>query len=44
VLAAVSGLGGLFISTIWRVPSGGAIVLALSVCFFISLPVGRWLR
>ena len=44
VLAAISGLGGLFISTIWRVPSGGAIVLALSVCFFISLPVGRWLR
>jgi len=44
VLAAVAGLAGLFISTAWRVPTGGAIVLALSVCFFISLPIGRWLR
>jgi zinc transport system permease protein len=41
-IAAIAGLGGLFISTQWRVPSGGAIVLALSVCFFISLPIGRW--
>lgn len=44
VLAAISGLAGLVISTIWRVPSGGAIVLALSVCFFISLPIGRLRR
>jgi len=44
VLAAVSGLAGLAISTVWRVPSGGAIVLALSVCFFISLPIGRLRR
>jgi zinc transport system permease protein len=43
-IAAFAGLSGLFISTEWRVPSGGAIVLALSVCFFISLPVGRLLR
>jgi zinc transport system permease protein len=41
-IAIVAGLGGLFVSTMWRVPSGGAIVLALSVCFFISLPIGRW--
>jgi zinc transport system permease protein len=37
-IAAVSGLGGLAISTLWRVPSGGAIVLALSACFFLTLP------
>lgn len=43
-ITAFAGLGGLFVSTIWRVPSGGAIVLALSVCFVISLPVGRLLR
>ena len=42
VIALVAGLGGLVISTIWRVPTGGAIVLALSVCFFITLPLGRW--
>jgi len=43
-IAAISGLAGLFISTSWRVPSGGAVVLALSLCFFLSLPIGRWLR
>ncbi len=43
-IAALAGLAGLFISTEWRVPSGGAIVLALSVCFFISLPIGRLTR
>jgi zinc transport system permease protein len=42
VIALVAGLGGLFISTVWRVPTGGAIVLALSICFFITLPLGRW--
>ncbi|HET9989185.1 MAG TPA: metal ABC transporter permease [Kofleriaceae bacterium] len=41
-IALVAGLGGLVISTVWRVPTGGAIVLALSVCFFITLPLGRW--
>jgi zinc transport system permease protein len=42
VIALVAGLGGLVVSTIWRVPTGGAIVLALSVCFFITLLLGRW--
>jgi ABC-type Mn2+/Zn2+ transport system permease subunit len=37
-------LTGFFISTAWRVPSGGAIVLALTACFFISLPIGRLVR
>jgi zinc transport system permease protein len=40
-IAVVAGLGGLFASTIWRIPSGGAIVLALSICFFITLIGGR---
>ncbi len=43
-IAAVAGLVGLLISVTWRVPSGGAIVLALSACFFISLPLGRLRR
>lgn len=37
-IAAFAGLAGLAISTLWRVPSGGAIVLALSACFFLTLP------
>lgn len=40
-LAALAGLAGLVISTLWRVPSGGAIVLALSACFFATLPFSR---
>ncbi len=44
VIAGVAGLVGLFISTAWRVPTGGAIVLALSGCFFITLPLGRLVR
>ena len=43
-LATLSGVTGLFVSTVWRVPTGGAIVLALSVCFFVTLPIGRLLR
>jgi len=43
-IAAFAGLAGLFVSTSFRVPTGGAIVLTLSVCFFISLPLGRLRR
>jgi zinc transport system permease protein len=43
-IAAIAGVAGLLISASWRVPTGGAIVLALSVCFFVSLPIGRLLR
>ena len=43
-LAAIAGLGGLFVSTLWRVPSGGAIVLALTVLFFLSLPLGKLVK
>jgi zinc transport system permease protein len=41
-IAVIAGLAGLVMSTVWRVPTGGAIVLALSICFFITLPLGRW--
>jgi zinc transport system permease protein len=35
--ALVAGVAGLFISSQWQVPSGGAVVLALSVLFFFTL-------
>lgn len=37
VLALVAGVGGLVISSQLLVPSGGAVVLALSVLFFVTL-------
>jgi zinc transport system permease protein len=43
-VAAVAGIAGLVISILWRVPTGGAIVLALSGCFVITLPIGRLRR
>lgn len=43
-LAAIAGLAGLFVSTLYRVPSGGAIVLALTVLFFLSLPLGKLVK
>ena len=41
--AFVAGVGGLFISSRLLVPSGGAVVLAMSVLFFVTLALG-WLR
>ncbi|HKE17528.1 MAG TPA: metal ABC transporter permease, partial [Kofleriaceae bacterium] len=38
VLAVVTGVAGLAVSTLWRVPTGGAVVLALCLCFFLTLP------
>jgi zinc transport system permease protein len=35
--ALVTGLAGIFISTQWRVPTGGAVVLSLSLLFFLTL-------
>ena len=43
-IAAIAGLAGLLISASWRVPTGGAIVLALTACFAISVPLGRLRR
>jgi zinc transport system permease protein len=45
VLTAVAaGLGGLALSTRLLVPSGGAVVLALAILFFVTLAIGRVLR
>jgi len=45
VLTAVAaGLGGLALSTRFLVPSGGAVVLALAILFFVTLGSGRALR
>ena len=41
--AFVAGIGGLFISSRLLVPSGGAVVLAMSLLFFVTLALG-WLR
>jgi zinc transport system permease protein len=35
--ALVTGVAGIFLSTRWRVPTGGAVVLSLSVLFFATL-------
>ena len=44
VVALASGMGGIFISTQWRVPTGGAVVLTLGAAFFVTLILGRLLR
>jgi zinc transport system permease protein len=38
--ALVAGVSGLFLSTQFQVPSGGAVVLAMSVLFFLTLGLG----
>jgi len=38
--AFVAGVGGLFISSRLLVPSGGAVVLAMSALFFVTLAIG----
>lgn len=38
--ALVTGVLGIFVSTRLRVPTGGAVVLALAACFFVTLAVG----
>jgi zinc transport system permease protein len=35
--ALVTGLAGIWVSTRFRVPTGGAVVLALALCFFATL-------
>jgi zinc transport system permease protein len=40
LVAFVAGAGGLIISTRLLVPTGGAVVLALSLIFFVTLGVG----
>jgi zinc transport system permease protein len=43
VTAFVAGIGGLFVSSQYQVPSGGAVVLVMSGLFFVTLLTG-WLR
>src|SRR6185437_9246806 len=38
--ALVTGVAGIFFSARFRVPTGGAVVLALAVCFFVTLAIG----
>ena len=40
VVAFLAGAGGLGVSTKLLVPTGGAVVLAVSVIFFVTLSVG----
>ena len=42
--ALAAGLGGLALSSVVQVPSGGAVVLALSAIFFVTLALGALLR
>ena len=42
--ALVAGFGGLAVSTVIQVPSGGAVVLVLSSIFFVTLGVGALAR
>jgi zinc transport system permease protein len=44
VVAFLAGAGGLGISTRLLVPTGGAVVLAVSMIFFVTLAVGRLQR
>jgi zinc transport system permease protein len=41
-IAFLAGVGGLAISTRLLVPTGGAVVLALSLLFFVTLAIGGW--
>lgn len=40
VIALVAGVSGIFLSSSWAIPTGGAVVLSLSVLFFVTLAVG----
>jgi len=44
VVALVAGAGGLLISTRLLVPTGGAVVLAASAIFFVTLAIGSFRR
>lgn len=40
-IAFVAGVGGIFVSSAWAVPTGGAVVLALAAAFFVTLAFRR---
>ena len=39
-MALLTGVAGIFLSSRFRVPTGGAVVLALAACFFVTLALG----
>lgn len=41
-IAFVAGTGGIFVSSAWSVPTGGAVVLTLSAAFFVTLAARRF--
>jgi ABC-type Mn2+/Zn2+ transport system permease subunit len=41
VVAFLAGVGGLVISTKLLVPTGGAVVLAVSGIFFVTMAISR---
>jgi len=43
-VALLAGIGGLFLSSQMLVPSGGAVVLAMSALFFVTLGIGALRR
>lgn len=43
-LALIATQGGIWASTQWEVPTGGAVVLSLGALFFVTLAVGAWRR
>ncbi|MFO0611002.1 MAG: metal ABC transporter permease [Polyangiaceae bacterium] len=43
-IALVSGVAGIFVSSAWAVPTGGAVVLTLSAAFFVTLALRRFVR
>jgi zinc transport system permease protein len=38
--ALVAGVAGMFVSTLWSVPTGGAVVLCLAALFFVTVALG----
>lgn len=38
-LALASGFSGIFVSSYWKVPTGGAVVLTLAALFFVTLGI-----
>lgn len=39
--ALFAGIAGMFVSSVWSVPTGGAVVLCLGLVFFVTLLFGR---
>ncbi len=44
VIAVFAGVSGIFLSSAWALPTGGAVVLVLSLLFFVTLAIGTLRR